>query len=225
VGGFFDAASALPVVFDLTHPVETGTPTYPGDPPVTVTPHATHEADGYRVSAVSFGSHAGTHVDAPAHTEPDGRTLDTFPVSAFAFDGLRVDCRDLAARDPISPDRVPDAEADADCVVFWTGWDRHWGTDRYGDHPHLTPATARACADRGYAVALDTPSPDPTPTGNARDGDPDGLPAHHALLGSDLPIVENLTGLGAVPDRFGLQAFPLALASDGAPVRAVGVPR
>ena len=210
-------------MFDLTHPVETGTPVYPGDPPVAVTPHATHAADGYRVSAVSLGSHAGTHVDAPAHTEPDGRTLDTYPVSAFAFDAVRVDCRDLDAREAVPADRVPDA--DADCAVFRTGWDRHWGTDRYHDHPSLAPAAARACADRGYAVALDTPSPDPTPTGNAREGEPDGLPAHHALLGSDLLIVENLTGLDAAPERFELLALPLALQGDGAPVRAVGVER
>jgi kynurenine formamidase len=65
-------------VYDLTHFVETGMPTYPGDPSVAVTPHATHATDGYRVSAVSVGSHTGTHVDAPAHTDPDGRTLDSY---------------------------------------------------------------------------------------------------------------------------------------------------
>jgi kynurenine formamidase len=208
-------------VYDLTHPVETGTPTYPGDPPVEVTPHATHAADGYRVSAVSFGSHAGTHVDAPAHTEPDGRTLDSYPVSAFVFDAVRVDCRDLSARDPIPEARVPDV--DADCLVCWTGWDSHWGTDRYHDHPYLSPAAARACAERGYAVAVDTESPDPTPTANACKDEPEGLPAHHALLGSDRLVVENLTGLGAVADRFELRAFPLSLRGDGAPARAVGV--
>ena len=210
-------------MYDLTHPVETGMPTYPGDPSVAVTPHATHTMDGYRVSAVSVGSHAGTHVDAPAHTDPDGRTLDSYPVSAFVFDAVRVDCRDLSARDPIPAARVPDV--DADCLVCWTGWDRHWGTDRYHDHPYLAPAAARACAKRGYAVATDTLSPDPTPTEHARDDDSEGLPAHHALLGSDCLVVENLTGLDAVADRFELLALPLALRGDGAPVRAVGRPR
>jgi kynurenine formamidase len=221
----FVTAAVAPGVFDLTHPVETGMPVFPGDPPVSVRPHATHAADGHRVSAVSLGSHAGTHVDAPAHTEPDGRTLASFPVSAFAFDALLVDCRDLGAREPVPAARVPAAGADADCAVFRTGWDRHWGTDRYGDHPYLAPATARSCADRGYAVALDAPSPDPTPTDRARASEPDGLPAHRALLGADRPLVENLTGLDAAPDRFELLALPLALAGDGAPVRAVGVPR
>ena len=210
----------VPTVFDLTHPVETGMPTHPDDPPVELTPHATHETDGYRVEALSCGSHAGTHVDAPAHTDPDGRTLDTYPVEAFVFDAVRVDCRGLGARDPVPPARVPSVEAD--CVVFWTGWDRHWGTDRYRDHPYLSPAAARACAEAGYAVATDTPSPDPTPTARA-DAEPDGLPAHDALLGADLLVVESLTGLGRAADRFELRAYPLALGGDGAPVRAVGV--
>jgi kynurenine formamidase len=204
-------------VEDLTHPVEPGMPTYPGDPPVEVAPHATHERDGHRVTRLACGSHAGTHVDAPAHTEPDGRTLDDYPVSAFALDAVRVDCRDAAAGEALGPGRVPDGRAD--CAAFWTGWDRHWGTDRYRDHPHLSPAAARACADRGLAVALDTPSPDPTAA------DAGGVPAHHAVLGAGLLVVENLTRLGAVDDRFGLRVHPLALGGDGAPARAVGAAR
>ncbi|MFB6090449.1 MAG: cyclase family protein [Halobellus sp.] len=44
-----------------------------------IEPHATHADDGYRASRIDLGSHAGTHVDAPAHTEPDGA-----PARAFA---------------------------------------------------------------------------------------------------------------------------------------------
>ena len=177
------------------------------------------EADGYRVTDLRFGSHAGTHVDAPAHTEPDGRTLDSYPVSAFAFDAVRVDCRDLDARDPILADRVPGAAAD--CVVFRTGWDRHWGTDRYRDHPYLTEAAAARCRDRGVGVGVDAFGPDPTPTAAASD-EPDGTPAHDVLLSADLPIVENLCGLDGLPARFRLYAFPLRLrGGDGSPVRAV----
>lgn len=196
--------------------------TYPGDPEVRLAPVATFDADGYRMREFGCGSHAGTHVDAPSHTEPDGRTLDSFPVERFVVEAVRVDCRDLSARDPVPPGRVP--ATDADCVVFWTGWDDHWGSDRYRDHPYLAPETARRCADRGYDVGVDTLNPDPTPSPNAGDAEPEGLPAHHALLGDDCLIVENLTGLAQVPDRFELRAYPLALGGDGAPTRAVGVP-
>ena len=206
---------------DLSHPIETGMQTYPGDPAVTVEPAATHGTDGFHVESVECGSHSGTHVDAPAHTEPDGRTLDAYPVERFVFDALRVDCRDVGAREPIPARRVPDA--DVDLLAFRTGWDATWGTDRYLDHPYLSPAAAEACAERGFDVGIDTLNPDPTPSPNAGDDEPTGLEAHHALLGDGSLIVENLAGLGAVGERFELRAYPLALPSDGAPVRAVGV--
>ena len=195
--------------------------TYPGDPDVAVRNHASHDADGYRVDAVELGSHAGTHVDAPAHVVPDGKTLDAYPPDRFVFDAARVDCRDLDARDPVPAERVPDG--DVDCVVLWTGWDEHWGTERYLNHPYLSPAAARRCADRGLAVASDTLNPDPTPTASAAAHEPEGFAAHHALLEADCLVIENLTNLGSVPERFELRAYPLALGGDGAPVRAVGV--
>jgi kynurenine formamidase len=105
---------------------------------------------------------------------------------------------------------------DVDLLVCRTGWDAHWGTDRYHDHPHLAPAAAAWCADRGLSVGLDAASPDPF-------GDAD-LPAHGALLGNDCLLVENLRNLGGLPRRFRLLAFPLPVAVDGSPVRAVAVP-
>jgi hypothetical protein len=65
---------------DLSRPFAAGMPVYPGDPPVEIEPHATLEDDGYRVSVVRFGSHAGTHVDAPSHTEADGPNLDELSI-------------------------------------------------------------------------------------------------------------------------------------------------
>lgn len=206
---------------DLTHPIDSGMQTYPDDPAVEVREYATHEADGYRVQALELGSHTGTHIDAPAHTEPGGRTIDAYPPERFVFDAVRIDCRDLGARAAIGPERLP--EADADLVAVHTGWDDHWGSERYLDHPYLAPETAERCAERGLAVATDTLNPDPTPTDRTTDDEPAGFRAHHALLGADCLVIENLRNLGAVGDRFELRAYPLALAGDGAPVRAVGV--
>lgn len=193
--------------------------TFPGDPPVRVAAAADHDADGYRVSEVAMGSHAGTHVDAPSHTEPGGADLDSFPVGTFRFEARVVDCTDLGARETVGPDRVP--ETDADLLVFHTGWDAHWGTDRYLDHPYLAPGTAELLADRGHHVAVDALNPDPTPSPNAGDDEPDEFPAHGALLGRGLLVLENLTNLEAVPRRFTLHAYPLRLDADAAPVRAV----
>lgn len=214
----------MPDHVDLTQPIDTGMQTYPGDPAVSRTAHATHDADGYHVETLSCGSHTGTHVDAPRHIDPDGDPLSTYSLDRFVFDAVRVDCRDCVAREAITPDRLPasDALAAADMAVFWTGWDTHWNTDRSLDHPALAAETAARCADHGLAVGIDALSPDPTPSPRAGDDESTDFAAHHALLGGDCLIVENLTNLGSVGSRFELRAYPLALGDDGAPVRAVG---
>ena len=217
----------MPTHVDLTHEIEPGMSVYPGDEPPQRVDHATHAADGYRAETVTLTSHTGTHIDAPLHTEADGAPLSAFPPERFVFEVHRVDCRDLGEREPIGPDRLPAAESTADCdmVVVWTGWDAHWGTDRYVDHPFVAPETAAALADRGLSLGLDTLNPDPTPSPNAASDEPEGLAAHHALLGEGCLVVENLTNLDRLGERFELRAYPLALGGDGAPVRAVGVER
>ena len=44
---------------------------------------------------------------------------------------------------------------------------------------------------------------------------------HEVVLGGDGLIVENLTGLDGLPARVRIGIFPLRLAGDGAPARAV----
>ncbi|KZN26080.1 cyclase [Haladaptatus sp. R4] len=213
---------------DCTHPLTSATTVYPGDPRVECTPHATHEEDGYRVTSLELGTHSGTHVDAPSHTESDGRTLDSFSIETFAFDARLVDCRGKDPREPIEREELVESEedsndeSDADLLVLHTGWDAHWGMDAYFDHPYLTADAAAWCADHDYHVGIDALNVDPTPTQNAGDAEPDGIPTHHALLGTDHLILENLMNLDGLPERFRLSAFPLAVAdADGGPVRAV----
>lgn len=210
---------------DLSHPIETGMPVYPGDPTVTVERTASLAEDGYRVSSVRCGSHAGTHVDAPSHLIEDGRTIDDVPVDRFVFDAHVVHVADLGPLAPIGFEALPDAVDEAvDLVLFHTGWDRHWGGDRYLDHPYLLPAVAEKCVERGWSVGIDAPSPDPS-RGGADVGTEgvDGHPVHRLLLSNDLVILENLTRLSGLP-RCTVNAFPLPIAGgDGSPVRAVAV--
>ncbi|MDB2260076.1 cyclase family protein [Halorubrum ezzemoulense] len=217
---------------DLSRPTETGMPTYPGDPDVTLAPDATHEADGYATSELRTGTHAGTHVDAPRHTLPEGEAIDDQPVGRFAFDARLVDLRPLQPRAAIPPEVLPepsDLDPGVDLLVLRTGWASHWGSDRYRDHPYLTAAAVERCRAAGVGVGLDTFGPDPTPAASgaadarsSERNEPDGTPAHDALLGDSLPIVENLRALNGLPSRFRLYAFPLRLRDgDGSPVRAV----
>ncbi|WP_232688328.1 cyclase family protein [Halobacterium zhouii] len=207
---------------DCSHDLESGRP-YPGDPPVSVTPHASFEADGYRVADISCSTHSGTHVDAPSHMLADGKFLDEFSVEEFQFDAHLVDCTDHGEREAVGADAIPGAagSTDVDLLVFHTGWSERWGRREYFDHPYLTERAAERCVDLDCDVGLDTASVDPTPTRNASDDEPSGYPAHAALLGADSLVVENLTNLAGLPERFTLHAYPIPVAADGAPVRAV----
>ncbi|ELY94364.1 cyclase [Natrialba chahannaoensis JCM 10990] len=211
---------------DLSHPIEAGMPVFPDDPTVDQGDAASIEDDGYRVTNLHCGSHTGTHIDAPSHTEADGAVLDSMPIERFVFDARVVDCTGKSPREPIPAAELPEAgtEADYDLLLCRTDWDEYWGTDRYFDHPYLTPAAADHCRGAGWNVGLDTLNPDPTPTENAAESEPVGFQAHQTLLGNDLLIIENLTNISQLPpDRtITLYAFPLALAeADGAPIRAV----
>ncbi|ELZ23606.1 cyclase family protein [Halosimplex carlsbadense 2-9-1] len=211
--------------FDLSHRLATGMPVYPGTEPVSVEPSATRASDGYRTTRLDLDSHAGTHVDAPAHLTA-GPSLDEFPVDRFRFDAVAADLRPLEARDPIDLDALRAALAvdpdQVDLVAVVTGWDRHWGDDRYLDHPYLTAEAAAWLAERDCDLGVDTINPDPTPTERAGEGEPDGFPVHERLFGADRLIVENLRGLDRLPERFELRAYPLRFESaDASPVRAV----
>jgi kynurenine formamidase len=194
---------------------------YPGDPGVDLSPALELDRDGAAVTRLELGSHTGTHVDAPAHTVAGGRTIDRVDLDELIGEALVVHVAGLRdgehyGLDAIEhsaplPDRVPLI------VVVDTGWARHFGTERALRHPALDTDAARELMRRGMRVlGVDTLSPDPTDPAGTTD-----FPVHEVVLGGDGLIVENLTGLEALPSRVRIGFFPLALAGDGAPVRAV----
>lgn len=205
---------------DLTHALAAGIPVYPGDPAVSVRPCCTHERDGYQVMHLDLGTHSGTHLDAPLHFIAGGPSLDSYALDRFHGRGVVVDARGRAPGAPIGPDVMAPLAGSldgAEMVLFLTGWDRHFGRSGYEQHPHLTADLARLLVSRGVRlVGVDSLNPDPT-------GGSD-FPVHEILLGADVLICENLTGLAALvggPAEFWI--LPIKVhGSDGAPVRALG---
>jgi len=205
---------------------------YRGDPEVRIEPWATHDEDGFQVSRVTLGTHAGTHVDAPLHFVESGRGLEEFSLQEFHFEALQVDVTGVGPRTAIEfgdlPGRARDPPDEVGLLVIRAGWGERWGRADYFDHPYLHPSLVDHCVTEGLAVGVDFPSPDETAT-REHDREFDRYPAHERLLGNGLLIFENLAGLDAFPERrYEFRAYPLLLTSeerpggiDGAPVRAV----
>jgi kynurenine formamidase len=206
-------------LIDLSHPLRTGMPIFPQDPEVVLEPAGGLEP--WRVTRLGLGTHSGTHIDAAAHFVPEGRTIDSYPLERFvlpayvapveASAGTAIGRAALQARLPDDP---------AGCAVLLrTGWDRYWGEEFALGHPYLGVDAAAWLAAAGVSlVGTDALNVDATEAGTTH--------AHAALLGADVLIVENLTGLAMLqPGRPYLCAFvPLRLeGADGSPIRAYAI--
>jgi kynurenine formamidase len=188
-------------IVDLSHEIVDGMTTHPGIPPPSISTFLTHEASAARyapgttfeIGRIDLVANTGTYLDTPAHRfrgRPDLAGLDLERV--VDLDGILVDCRGAAER-AIGPDAFRGTEVRDRAVLIATGWDQHWGTAAYLiDNPFLTAAAAGWLVESGAAlVGIDSLNVDSL-------ADP-RRPAHTAILGAGIPLVEHLTGLGALP--------------------------
>ena len=204
---------------DLTHPLRDGVPSFPSDPQLRITAHATIAAQRCNVSRIEMGSHQGTHLDAMSHFVASGRTIDRMPLDWFYGPArvLRIPkgaTEEITVRDFAPHERHLTAGAR---IVFETGWHREFGTARFfTDFPSMTQEAARYLASRRLRlIGMDTPTPGR-----------DYFEIHHTLLADDVEmvIVESLANLDLLPDEFTFVGFPLHFAGgDGSPIRAVAL--
>lgn len=199
---------------DLSRPLVSGPPTYPGDPETEVEEWATLEENHYRLKRLSFGTHSFTHMDSPYHILKEGKSLDRYPVSSFFARAYVLDCRDCRIIDRVM---VQDLKPDVEALLFCTGWEHYWGDVRYLDTPpQLSLEAVSFLLEKGVRIfGFDAPSCD--------DMEKEGLPIHTAILSKEGLILENLCNLEALVDAtFTLIALPLSVQkSDGSPVRVV----
>lgn len=213
-------------VVDLSRRVDDATQVYPGDPEVRLEPATTLAAHGVNVLGVHIGSHSGTHVDAPYHFVEDGARIDELDPRLFVGPAEVLDVRGKGQRERVTAEDLRPYEnrlSGGVIAVVRTGWEEHYGTPLYYDHPFLDRGAAQLLLDAGVrTVAVDALNVDATVLEGEQ---PDGYPAHHLILGAGGVIAENLANLGAIdfPEPL-ISLLPIKLGgSDGAPVRAVAM--
>lgn len=208
---------------DVSHTVEHGMVTYKGLPAPVICDwlsredaRAKYDGDEFQIGKIEMVANTGTYIDSPFHRYQNGKDLSELPLESVAdLECLvvRIDHRNGPGIDSVP---LSAKEVAGRAVLFNTGWDRHWRTDAYFEgHPHLTERAAEWLAKAGAAlVGIDSMNIDSIATGKR--------PVHTVLLGREIPIVEHLRGLGAVPEtgsRF--SAVPVKVRGCGTfPVRA-----
>ncbi|MFF5051956.1 cyclase family protein [Micromonospora sp. NPDC000663] len=176
----------------------------------------------FHVARIDLIANTGTYLDTPAHRWAGGDDLTGMPLDRIA-DLPGVVVRVPAGARAVDRLMLAPYEVAGHAVLLHTGWDAHFGTERYAapEAPHLTGEAARALADAGAAlVGIDSINIDDM--GPAAGGE---RPAHSTLLAAGIPIVEHLTGLDALPPSgFRFTAAPPMVAGMGTfPVRAFAV--
>ena len=201
--------------YDVTRPMYAGMPVYDGDPEVVIAPHFRIAAgDSVNVALLSFGSHTGTHVDAPRHFRDGATSLD-----ALALDALVGPARvcEVAPTPHVDAAHLRQQElSGVPRVLLKTSNSGRWCAGRFfPDFAALTPAAARLLVEVGVRlVGVDGPSVDPFGAADA--------PAHHILLDAGVIILEGLDLAAVPPGDFQLLCLPLKIRDgDGVPARVL----
>lgn len=190
-------------------------PVYPGDPAVEFAAHCSLDPDEYRVTALRLGTHAGTHLDAPAHYLEAGATVDRLRLEALVGRARVVDVSRCGRGEVIPAEALDAAARPGARLLLRTDWDREFGQPHYYEEfPGLAVEAAALLVERGVALlGLETPSL------NAHND----AEVHRLLLKAGVVIVEGLVNLRELRSgEVWLAVLPLPLAGlDGSPCRAV----
>lgn len=203
-------------IFDVTVPLSPDTPQYPGDPDVIVEPKLQLcNGDQHNLFFYGFGSHSGTHIDAPFHFIDDGSKVHELPLELLIG---RTRVIEFASGNQIDAESLEEHDlGDVMRVLFKTRNSYLWhsGKGFVKKYVHLTEDAAEYLVDSGIkVVGVDYLSVDKYPC--------DEFEVHRTLLQNGVLIIEGLDLREVEPGDYEMICLPLKIKDgDGAPARVV----
>ena len=201
-------------IYDVTVPMRTGMPVYPGEPGPQVEYFKRIGRDSSaNVSKVSMGSHCGTHIDAPHHFIEGRATVDALPIEALVGPVHVVEhsgSGHITAAD-IARFGLPSG---ARRLLAKTSNGRFWEDDEFHtDFIGFAPDAARWLVERGFVlVGIDYLSIEQFRSEKHE--------VHLALLEAGVVIVEGLDLRRVPAGAYTMACAPLKMAgAEGAPAR------
>ena len=203
-------------IYDITAPLSSALPVYPGDPEVTITPLAQLQwGDAANVSRLVLSSHTGTHLDAPRHFFAEGLTIDGLDLHVL-MGPARVCTFPQVTTHLTADDLRPLGLAGTKRLLLQTPNAALWQkTGFQTNYVALTESAAYLLVEMGVQlVGIDYLSVDAF--------ERQDFPVHRILLGAGVLVLEGLDLRAVPPGDYELLALPLLLQhGDGAPVRAI----
>jgi arylformamidase len=201
-------------IYDVSVPISPDMPVYPGDPGVSLElKQSIAKGDPCNLTLCCFGSHTGTHVDAPSHFVEGGMKVDEIPLNLLTgrtlvveFPSARIDTETLKEVDLGEHVRV----------FFKTRNSYIWSSNRFvEDYVYVTPEAAELLVESGIKlVGIDYLSIEQYQTTNFK--------THRTLLSNGVIIIEGLNLSEVEPGDYELICLPLKIkGGDGAPARVI----
>ncbi len=202
---------------DLTYAVSNEIPKWDDDARFELTINTDYSdctpPDLFRTQTITCNVGMGTHMDAPAHVIPGGRTIDQFSLEELIAQAVMIDVSSEANESFIvMPSAVEQFEQKHGpilpgvLVFFYTGWGKYWESPlQYRNNhkfPSLHESTAKLLVQKGIVgIGIDTLSCD---IGQ------NGFPVHRVVLGADKYLIENVANLDQLSPT-GSQVFVMPM--------------
>ncbi len=206
----------MAIIYDISVPVVNGGLIYPGNPAISIAPQQEVSKGGSsNVSSLTFGSHTGTHVDAPKHFFDDGLTVDALPLDVLMGPAVLICVEDDVTA--VGEEQLRRHELNSHTRVLIKTRNSSFIREREfkNDYTYLAPDGAAYLVSLGVRlVGIDYLSIEQFHSGHHR--------THRTLLEAGVVIVEGLDLSVPPMGPYDLRVLPLRLAGlDGAPARAV----
>lgn len=200
-------------IIDISISLNPETTVYPGNPKIEIE-ELKSETSASTISKITFGSHTGTHLDAPKHVFENGSGIGVYPLNVFVGTCKVVDC----THESVSVSRETLESMDiqkGDRILLKTKNSGRLRDPFINDFIFLSPEGASYLASKDVAlVGIDYFS-------IKQKGSTDNRP-HTALLEKNIAIIEGLDFQHVEAGEYMLSALPLKFDElDGAPMRAV----
>lgn len=206
----------MPNIYDISVPILNGGLVYPGNPAIDISPQQeVSKGASANVSLLSFGSHTGTHVDAPKHLFDDGIGVDALPLGVLMGPAVLI-CVDDAVKAVGEKElRLHELKKHSRILIKTRNSSFIRQPLFVEDYTYLAPEGAAYLVSLGVKlVGVDYLSVEQFHSGHHR--------AHRTLLENGVIIVEGLDLSGPAMGPYDLRVLPLRLVGlDGAPARAV----
>src|SRR5579864_4100231 len=207
--------SGMTGLWDITPPVDTATPVWPGDTPVGIERVWRMEAGSpVNVARITLSPHTGAHTDAPLHYDADGAAIGKVPLDAYLGRCRVIHC--VGASPLVTPEHVTTAlDSTLPPRVLLRTYDRAPTTTWDSAFCAVAPETIDLLAAHGVRlIGIDTPSLDPQESKT--------MAAHQRIRAHRMAILEGIVLDEVVAGDYELIALPLRFTTlDASPVRAV----